>query len=123
MYIYEIKITQSDCPHIDVTNEFRDVYILVMNTMEEMETQKMFSVVYSRSQEDLTSALKLLDSHRLVNELELISRRPNVAAIFYEMQETSMYRRTAREGFRIHPMVAHRGDGEVVRGLQEGQVR
>ena len=109
MVLTEIAVTQSDCPHIDVSRKFENTYILIMNTQLIEGRQKMFSIFYSVDRVELDRALTYFSRHRRVNNFSLLSKKNGIATAFYETIATSMFLKLGLNGFRIHPVVVHRG--------------
>lgn len=109
MVLTEIAVTQSDCPHIDATRKFENTYILIMNTQLLEERQRMFSIFYSVDRMELDRALTYFSKHRRVDNFSLLSKKNGIATAFYDTVPTSMFRKMGMTGFRIHPVVVHRG--------------
>ncbi len=109
MVLTEIAVTQSDCPHIDTSKRFENTYILIMNTQLVGEKQKMFSIFYSIDRVELDMALTYFSKHRRVGHFNLLSKKNGIATAFYETVATSMFLKLGLNGFRIHPVVVHKG--------------
>lgn len=109
MVLTEIAVRQSDCPHVETSRRFSNTYILIMNTQLSGGRQKMFSIFYSSDTEELDGALSFFSSHRRVGEFTLLSRKNGIATAFYETKATSMFLKLGTAGFRIHPVVVHKG--------------
>jgi predicted DNA binding protein len=109
MAVVEICITQTDCPHVSVTERYRSLYILIMNTQYLNDMQNMFSVFYCTNQEELELAISYFSRHRLIKDFTLLSKKKGIATAYYRLIPTSMFRRMDPRGFRIHPVVVHAG--------------
>ncbi len=109
MVVTEIAVTQTDCPHIDTSRKFENTYILIMNTQLIEGRQKMFSIFYSLDKVELDKALTYFSRNRRVASFSLLSKKNGIATAFYETRATSMFLRLGITGFRIHPVVVHRG--------------
>ncbi len=109
MALWELEITQTDCSNVDATRNLENTYILIMNTETSDKHQNMFSIVFSSEIDELNAALQALSAHKRVSNFNLISKKGNIAMVFYSMTQTSMFRKTARLGFRIHPILVHMG--------------
>ncbi|MEM3852636.1 MAG: helix-turn-helix domain-containing protein [Methanomassiliicoccales archaeon] len=108
--IWELKITQKDCPMIDTTKAFPSVFILMMNTeILNNSCQYLFSIIGSNERTSLAQAVKFLASHERVTEFNLISKSKNLAIANYTMKQTSMYSKASKIGFRLHPVLVARG--------------
>ncbi len=109
MELWELIITQTDCPNIETTETFENTCILLMNTESFGKYQDIFAIIYSTEKQELNSALKFLSSHRRISNFNLISKKSGIAMVFYRMQQTSMFRKTSKLGFRIHPILVGKG--------------
>ncbi len=109
MALWELEITQTDCPNVDATKNLENTCILIMNTEASGKHQNMFSIVYSSEIDELNAVLQTLSSHKRVSDFNLISKKGNIAMVFYRMVKTSMFCKTAKLGFRIHPILVHMG--------------
>lgn len=109
MVLSEIAVTQSDCPHVETSSRFLNIYILIMNTQFENGRQKMFSIFHSVDKDELDRALTYFSRHRRVEDFSLLSKKNGIATAFYQTRPTSMYLKLGPAGFRIHPVVVHGG--------------
>lgn len=109
MVLTEISVTQSDCPHVETSGRFDNTYILIMNTQLSEGRQKMFSIFYSPDKMELDSALSYFSKHKRVGGFSLLSKKNGIATAVYETKATSMFLKLGPAGFRIHPVVVHRG--------------
>ena len=109
MELWELNITQNDCPNVETTESHKNTCILIMNTEVVGNYQDIFSIIYSTETDELNSALQFLSAHRRISNFNLISKRKNIAMAFYRMVQTSMFRKTAKLGFRIHPILVGMG--------------
>lgn len=109
MSIWEIEITQTDCPNVDTTRNFVDTTLLIMNTQVSNGLMEMLVIMYSDSADELSDALRFLSSHTRVSEFSLISKKGQLAMLHYKMIQTSMFMKSNRYGFRLHPIVIRNG--------------
>jgi Predicted DNA binding protein len=109
MPIWEIEITQTDCANVDTTRRFRDTTMLIMNTNVSGEFMGMLSVVFSGDSNELNAALRYLSEHPKICDFSLVSKKGPLAIIYYKMLQTSMFRKSSRTGFRLHPIVIKNG--------------
>ncbi|MEM3852163.1 MAG: helix-turn-helix domain-containing protein [Methanomassiliicoccales archaeon] len=109
MPIWEIEITQNDCPNVDTTKQFSNTTIMIMNTNLSGEYMGMLAIVFSESEDELSRALRYLSSHQRVFEFSIISKKGSLAIIHYTMLRTSMFVKSSRNGFRLHPIFIRNG--------------
>lgn len=109
MNIFEVEVTQTDCPHVHTSSKFPGTYILIMNTEDLSGTQTMFSIFYSADSTQLAEALKYFSEQPEVSDFILTSRKENIASVMYKTHKTSLFKKVTMTGFRIHPVVVHRG--------------
>jgi predicted DNA binding protein len=107
--ISEITVKQNDCPHIETSQIFKKLYILIMHTSFDGSRQTMFSFFYSPSEEKLDEALRYFSSRPQIKNFTVISKQGAMANLFYTSDATSMYNKLGNIGFRIHPVVVHNG--------------
>jgi predicted DNA binding protein len=109
MKLIEITITQNDCPHIELTNEFSDITIYVFNTVSVNQYEKLFSIFYSKNKETLDKALNKFSNNKKVRNFQIISKKNNLAALSYFIIKTAAYKKIETVGFRLHPLTIHNG--------------
>jgi len=109
MKLIEITLTQNDCPHIELTNEFSDITIYVFNTVSVNQYEKLFSIFYSINKETLDKALNKFSNNKKVRNFQIISKKNNLAALTYFIIKTAAYKKIETVGFRLHPLTIHNG--------------
>ncbi|MGC8558774.1 MAG: helix-turn-helix domain-containing protein [Thermoplasmata archaeon] len=109
MKLIEIILTQNDCPHIELTNEFSDITIYVFNTVSVNQYEKLFSIFYSINKETLDKALNKFRNNKKVRNFQIISKKNNLAALTYFIIKTAAYKKIETVGFRLHPLTIHNG--------------
>lgn len=109
MNMFEVNVTQTDCPHVHTSRKFQDIFILIMNTEVHRKKQTMFTLFYSADSDELSDALKYFASQPEVEDFSLASRKENVASALYKIDQTSLHRRIRQTGLRVHPMIVHKG--------------
>jgi len=108
--LWEIMITQNDCPMIDTTKIYPGVFILMINTeITEDECQYLFSILGSSDSKELGDAIRFLSSHPRIKEFNLISKTGSTAIANYRMIQTAMYKKADKIGFRLHPILVANG--------------
>ncbi|MEL9914569.1 MAG: helix-turn-helix domain-containing protein [Thermoplasmata archaeon] len=109
MIISEILVKQKDCPHTETSEKFWDLFILIMHTTYDGSRQNMFSFFYSSDESNLENAIKFFASRSQISNLTVISKQNRIANLFYSSVPTSMFRKLNNIGFRVHPVVVHKG--------------
>lgn len=109
MSLWEVEVTQTDCPHILTTRKYPTLRIIIMGTEVIGRYERLFSVFSSPSTRELNSALNVFQKDNRVRNFRLLSRESGVATALYLMSKTSMFRKTSEIGLRIHPLVAKDG--------------
>ena len=109
MSLWEIVVTQKDCPHILTSKRFRQLYITVMGTEIIGKYQKILSVFSFSNSQQVDQALRFIQNIDTVKDFELLSRESRVATALYRIPQTSMFKSVSQGGLRIHPMVIHNG--------------
>jgi predicted DNA binding protein len=109
MSLWEVDVTQSDCPHIFSTRRYPSLRIIVMGTEVIGKYERLFSVFSSPSSRELNFALNFFQEDDRVKNFTLLSRDSGVATALYLMPKTSMFKKISELGLRIHPLVARNG--------------
>ncbi len=109
MSLWEVEITQTDCPHVSTTQRYPSLRIIIMGTEVSGRYERLFSVFSSPSRRDLREALNFFQKDNRVKDFELLSSESSVAMAFYLIRKTSMFRKISEIGLRIHPVVAKGG--------------
>ena len=109
MSLWEVEVTQTDCPHVLITRKYSSLRIIIMGTEVTGRYERLFSVFSSPSTRELNSALNFFQKDNRIRNFRLLSRESGVATALYLMSKTSMFRKTSEIGLRIHPLVAKNG--------------
>jgi predicted DNA binding protein len=109
MSLWEVDVTQTDCPHILTTKKYPSLRIIVMGTELTGRYERLFSVFSASTTRELNSSLNFFQKDDRVKNFKLLSRESGVATALYLMSRTSMFQKTTEIGLRIHPLVARGG--------------
>ena len=107
--IYKVSIGQDDCPHTFVTMEHPGVRVFIMNTQQEGNMQRTFSVLYSKKEGELSAAIKSLESYRGMTCLNVMGIQGSLASLTYKFPQTSAFAAVNQLGFRMHPVIVKGG--------------
>ena len=109
MSLWELEVTQTDCPHVRATRKYPSLRIVVLGTEVTGRHEKIFSVFSCPTTRELSRALSSFQRSSGVKEFRLLSAKSGVATALYLMRKTSLFKKTARIGLRIHPLVVKEG--------------
>lgn len=109
MPLWEMEITQTDCPHVLTSEKFENLRIVIMGTEITGKYEKIFSVFSSPDEHALNEALVYFQKNKLVKNFNLLSIDSGVATAIYAIPQTSMFKKLSSVGLRIHPIVVKKG--------------
>ena len=109
MSLWEVDVTQTDCPHIHTTQRYPSIRIIIMGTEASGRYERLFSVFSSPTARELHGALNLFQKDNRVSNFKLLSSESGVAMALYLIRKTSMFKKTSEIGLRIHPLIAKGG--------------
>ncbi len=109
MRLYQMDVTQTDCPHVKTSSKFPSIYIIIMNTQFRANYQNMFTIFYSYDPVELEKGIDYFTTRERVQDFELISKRDNIISTYYKYTTTSLFKTIREVGFRLHPMIVHKG--------------
>jgi predicted DNA binding protein len=109
MSLWEVEVTQSDCPHVGITQKYDSLRIVIMGTEIARECERIFSVFSCSKPNQLKEALGYFQKDKRVRDFRLLSRESGVATALYLMPKTSMFRKISKIGLRLHPVIAQAG--------------
>ncbi len=108
--IVDIKISQMDCPHSNISKKFDSLNILILNTsITPQRYQKIFSIFYSTNNGTIIDAFNEFVRFPTIKDVEIISKKDNIISAIYTMPQTSAFHNVSKRGFRLHPIKVSRG--------------
>ena len=109
MSLWEMEVTQTDCPHVYTTQRYASLRVVIMGTEVIGRYERIFSVLSCPTVRELRAALNFFQNNEKVREFKLLSSKSGVATALYLIPKTSMFRKTSQIGLRIHPLIAKGG--------------
>lgn len=109
MSLWEVEVSQSDCPHVETTQRYTSLRIVIMGTEVVRDCERIFSVFSCSRPNQLREALSFFQKDSRVREFRLLSRTSEVATALYLMPKTSMFKKISKIGLRLHPVFAQQG--------------
>ena len=125
MSLWEVEVTQTDCPHVSTTQKYPSARIIIMGTEVSGRYERLFSVFSCPNPRDLNGVLDYFQRDRRVKDFSLLSKRSGVAIALYLMSKTSMFKKTSTIGLRVHPVVVRSGREKwfIVTGRSRENIR
>lgn len=109
MSLWEVEVSQSDCPHVGTTKKYDSLRIVIMGTEVTRGYERIFSVFSCSNPNQLKGALSQFQRDSRVRDFRLLSREAGVATALYLMPKTSMFKKISKIGLRLHPVLAQSG--------------
>jgi predicted DNA binding protein len=109
MSLWEVEVSQSDCPHVGTTKKYDSLRVVIMGTEVARQYERIFSVFSCSKPNTLKEALSYFQKDPRVRDFRLLSRESGVATALYLMPKTSMFKKISRIGLRLHPVFAQGG--------------
>ncbi len=109
MSLWEVEVTQKDCPHILATAKHPALRIVILGTEAMNKYQRLFSVFSCPNARELNESLNFFQKDHRVKDFRLLSSEAGIAMALYCIPKTSMFRKTSVIGLRIHPVIAKAG--------------